>query len=258
MRESAVDAYLSRIGARAPCRADAAALADLQERHLMTVPFENIDFHLGHTIELGSAALDKVVHRRRGGTCRELNGSAFPELLRALGYAPELLGSSVYRNGVRGVALGHTVIRVEAPEPWLVDVGFGAGSRHPLRLDLREPQTDPHGTFQFVDVDEGAVELLRDGEPVYRVETRSRSLADFRPLLWWFQTASDSPFARHLFCSLVTATGRVTLSGDTLIETVRGEKRKRVLGTEREVRETYHDVFGVSLDRMPPLPGRRA
>lgn len=255
MDEPTVDAYLRRIGMPAAAgEADAATLRELQERHLMSVPFENLDFHLGVTIDLGRATVDKVVTRRRGGTCRELNGSAFPNLLRALGYPITLLASRVYTGHELGVVLGHTVIRVDAPEPWLVDIGFGRGSRYPLRLDLRTEQPDPHGTFVLVETSQGDLDLLRDGKPVYRIETRPRELDDFLPVLWWFQTSPNSPFTRHLFCSLVTATGRVTLSGDVLVRTEHGHQVKSTLTNDREIRNAYREHFGITLDRLPPIP----
>ena len=36
------DAYLARIGAARPARADAGTLRELQLRHLMSAPFENL------------------------------------------------------------------------------------------------------------------------------------------------------------------------------------------------------------------------
>ena len=62
-----LDAYLDRIGAGRPARADAASLAELQLHHLRSVPFENLSIHLGEPIVLEPAALvDKLVDRRRG------------------------------------------------------------------------------------------------------------------------------------------------------------------------------------------------
>ena len=50
------------------------------------MPFENLDIHRGVPIELAEPALlDKIVRRRRGGFCCELNG-AFSALLSALGF----------------------------------------------------------------------------------------------------------------------------------------------------------------------------
>ncbi|HKO85179.1 MAG TPA: arylamine N-acetyltransferase, partial [Actinomycetota bacterium] len=81
-----MEAYLARIGGARPWRTDAATLRELQLRHLLTVPFENLSIHLGEPIVLDPEALvDKLVQRRRGGFCYELNG-AFATLLAALGF----------------------------------------------------------------------------------------------------------------------------------------------------------------------------
>ena len=55
-------AYLDRIGYDGP-RADTLdTLRALHRRHMLTVPFENLDIHLGRTIVLDEAAFfDKIV-----------------------------------------------------------------------------------------------------------------------------------------------------------------------------------------------------
>jgi hypothetical protein len=91
-----LDAYLARIGAARPARADATALRELQLRHLRTVPFENLSIHLGEPIVLEPGALlDKLLRRRRGGFCYELNG-AFSDLLSSLGFGVTLLAARVF------------------------------------------------------------------------------------------------------------------------------------------------------------------
>ena len=252
-----VEAYLHRIGLDRAGPADADLLRTLQERHLKTVPFENIDFHLGEPIRLGRPAVEKVVRRRRGGTCRELNGSAFPTLLRGLGYRVTLLGSRVFLDGRPSFPLAHTVIRVDCPEPYLVDVGFGRdGALRPLRMDLRGPQPDPHGTFEFVETPEGELDLLRNGTTVLRIEPQPRHVEDFLPVLWWFESSPRSPFRTSLFCTRATDEGRVTLRGDLLTHT-RGTRRSRtVLPDEAAIHQAYAEHFGITLDRLPPIPGR--
>ena len=85
MDETTLAAYLDRIGAGRPPVLDEAALGDLHRAHLMAVPFENLSIHLAESISLGEDGLiDKIVTRRRGGFCYELNG-AFALLLQALG-----------------------------------------------------------------------------------------------------------------------------------------------------------------------------
>jgi len=58
------------------------------------------------------------------------------------------------------------------------DVGFGSHSDYPLLLDVREDQDDPAGRFRLADADAGDIDVLKDGRPQYRIETRERSLAD--------------------------------------------------------------------------------
>ena len=249
-----VESYLARIGAERPAHADAAALADLQQRHLCQVPFENLSIHLGEDIRLVPEALvDKVVRRRRGGFCYELNG-AFAALLSALGYRTTLLAARAAGPDGFGPLFDHLALRVDLDEPWLVDVGFGAFSHHPLRLDARTEQPDPGGVFSIVDTPDGDVDIFKDGEPEYRLELRPRVLADFVPTCWYHRTSPDSHFTHSLICSVLTEKGRVSLSGHTLIETVGAHREELTLDADDEVLATYQRLFGISLDSLPPEP----
>jgi N-hydroxyarylamine O-acetyltransferase len=256
MDQPVVEAYLARIGAERPASCDGEALADLQERHLRAVPFENLSIHLGEEIVLEEAALvDKVVTRRRGGFCYELNG-LFAGLLRALGFRVTLLAARVNGQGGLGPPFDHLALRVDAPEPWLADVGFGRFSHRPLRLDAAGEQADPGGAFRVTGTADGDLDVLRDGEPQYRVEPRARALADFEPTCWWHRTSPKSAFTRSLVCSRLTGGGRVTLSGRTLVETVGGDRRERTLATDAEVLDAYRTHFGIVLDQVPTLRDR--
>src|SRR6266851_5235816 len=84
MDEKALAAYLDRITVMHPGILDAAALRVLHRAHQLAVPFENLSIHLSEPISLAAGDLiDKIVTRRRGGFCYELNG-AFALLLEAL------------------------------------------------------------------------------------------------------------------------------------------------------------------------------
>ena len=78
---------------------------------------------------------DKVVTRRRGGFCYELNG-LFSALLRELGFSVTMLSAEVARAaGGFSPAFDHLALRVDLAEPWLADVGFGEGFRLPVNLN---------------------------------------------------------------------------------------------------------------------------
>src|SRR5437868_2507267 len=255
MDETTAQQYLERIGAALPDQPSAEALRSLHEAHLLSVPFENLSIHLGEPIDLEEAALvGKVIRRRRGGFCYELNG-AFAGLLSCLGYDVTLLAARVFSGDGPGPPFAHLALRVENGGPWLVDVGFGDHSVRPLRLDEPGPQSDPAGTFQVVPAGED-VDVFRDGRPRYRVEPRRRELADFEPTCWWMQTSPKSPFTQSLVCSLATEEGRVTLSGRRLVRTAGAGRAETVLGGDAEVLEAYRTRFGVVLERAPQIGDR--
>ncbi|MCX4696554.1 arylamine N-acetyltransferase [Streptomyces sp. NBC_01408] len=249
-------AYLARIGASRPAEANLAALAELTERHVLTVPFENLDYHLGQEVHLDERVVEKIVHQGRGGACYEVN-PAFGLLLEALGYQVEILSARVRRPDGLGAPLGHLALRVTvAGDAYLVDVGFRRNPRRPLLLGTEAVQYDPDGAFRFGSPDQGEFDLIRDGEPMYRVDGRARELAEFRPSLWWFRTCPDSPFLQDVFCSLPTVEGRVTLKGRTLTRRVHDEVLVEHLSDDIEVFEAYHKHFGITLDRLPAEPVR--
>jgi len=253
-----VTGYLSRIGFPRPAVLDAAALRDLHRAHLLAVPFENLSIHLGERISLEPGdLLDKIVTRRRGGFCYELNG-AFALLLEALGgrvvrAAARVFGGPDARPGPPFDHLA-LVVHLADGRPWLADVGFGSHTVYPLRFDERGEQDDPGGRFQLVDVPDGDVDVRRNGEPQYRLERRERTLADFVPTCWWQQTAPESHFRRDTICSRLTGDGRISISGRTLIHTRGGTRTEHQLADDGELRAAYRDHFGIELDRLPAAP----
>ena len=255
MDESQADAYLARIGVARPRLPDLAALRVLQRAHLRTVPFENLAVHLGEPVVLNEdALLDKVVGRRRGGFCYELNG-AFAALLTALGYRVALLAARVFDGPVTGPPLDHLALRVDLDGPWLVDVGFGRFSEQPLRLDEPGDQRDPGGVFRVLEHGDD-LDVLLDGRPQYRLERRPYELADFGPTCWWQTTSPDSHFTRSPTCSRLTESGRITLSGTRLIRTGQGGREETEL-TGGQALDAYREHFGLVLDRLPEIRADR-
>lgn len=259
MRESMddrlVDAYLARIEATRPKRADAEALRYLQERHVLSVPFETIAFYTGEPVPYLTDAVRKVVEQRRGGSCFELN-SAFGMLLRVLGYELDILQGMIYRGEVVDPRPGHMALRVRTPGDvsWLVDVGQGRHSRHPLRIDVHEPQEDPHGTYLLAETPEGDIDVFLDGSPLYRMETRTRSEEYGEATVWWYRTSPKSPFAQRPICVLPDLNGRCSLIGNTLVSETNGQRTVRKLGTDTELLIAYKEHFGIVLDQVPRRP----
>ncbi|MGA5649375.1 arylamine N-acetyltransferase family protein [Streptomyces seoulensis] len=260
MNPTHTDAYLRRLGAGRPARPTADALRDLQLRHLRTVPFENLSVHLGEPVVLAEEALlGKVATGRRGGFCYELNG-AFALLLTSLGYDVQHLAGRVHGDEGLGIPYDHLALRVRTVDggDLIADVGFGAHSHRPLLFGERGDQADPGGTFRVVAAGED-LDVLRDGRPQYRLETRPRTLPDFRAGAWWHSTSPESHFTKSLVCSRITEDGgRITLGGRTLTTTdAEGHKTVRELGADEEVLAVYRDGFGIGLGQVPTVRDRQ-
>ena len=218
-----VDAYLRRIGYDGPRGPSASSLRAVHRQHLFTVPFENLDVPLAIPIQLDLALLyDKIVVRRRGGFCYELNG-LFCELLTALGFRVQMLSARVRRDdGGFGPDFDHMLLKVHLEQPWVVDVGFGDSFVDPIIFRAGgADQVNGHRYSVMPTGDEW--QLLRDDEkgqvPLYSFRDVPRQLEDYAAMCRFHQTSGDSGFTKRWICSRATPEGRITLTNRRLILT---------------------------------------
>jgi len=243
-----IDRYLSRIAYTGDRRPSLATLVALQRAHLEAVPFENLHVLARRPLALEEPALfAKVVEGRRGGICYELNG-LFAALLRALGFAPDLVSATVCRpDGTWTAPFDHLALVVPiAGQRWLTDVGFGRGFGAPIAL--------PDGTvddYRLTPAGDEFVLALREPQggaawtPQYRFADRAHPFAAFHDRARWHQTAPEAPFTQTLVCTLAQPGGRVTLSGDTLTRTLAGTKTVTPVESAEERRTILREVFGI-------------
>jgi N-hydroxyarylamine O-acetyltransferase len=248
-----VSAYLRRLNYGGSTAPTLAALRALHLAHLYAVPFENLDIHLGRRIELDEEKLfDKIVVRRRGGFCYELNG-LFAALLRGLGFDVSLLAAGVYEAEHErfGPEYDHMVLLVRLDEPWLADVGFGDSFREPLQLNNTDDQIQNGMAYRLVhDGDEWRMmERGLDGKWAdgYQFTLRPRRLYDFTYGCHYMQTSPDSHFTQKRICSRATPDGRITLSDMRLILTANGQRQERSLADEAEYRLALKEYFDITL-----------
>ena len=244
-------AYLRRIRYAGPLAPTAESLRQLHVAHLFAVPFENLSIHWGEPIALDDEALfDKIVRRRRGGFCYELNG-LFAALLRALGFDVVMLAGGVMDPGGKfRPDFDHMVLMVTLAERWLADVGFGDCFREPLLLDARAEQVQGQRAYRIEEVLEGRLVLMRraeDGEwkAQYRFGLTPRVNADYAGMCEYHQTSPESFFTQRRICSLATEDGRVTLSDMRLIITRGGVREEHQLEAEEEYAEALREHFGI-------------
>jgi N-hydroxyarylamine O-acetyltransferase len=237
--------YLDRIGYSGPLEPGAETLAGLHRAHMLAVPFENLDIHLGRRNVLDPKHVyDKVVRRRRGGWCFELNG-LFALLLERLGFAVTRYSAAVVLSEPGTPDFAHLTLRVDLDRPWLCDVGFGDSFTMPLRLDDPADQVREGQTYRLEH--SGRRVLLRqDGRPQYAFELEGREMHQFQGMCDFLQTP-PAYFTQSPICSRITEHGRVSLAGMRLITTSGTERRERELADEAERRAVLRDLFGVDL-----------
>ncbi|MGN2637036.1 arylamine N-acetyltransferase family protein [Nocardia takedensis] len=253
LSEEIVAAYLERIGVEGPVDTDLATLRRLHERHVLSVPFESIDYHTGVDIQMDERAVDKIVRLRKGGGCGEIN-TGFLFLLRALGFDTTLHQGQVWIIDRFTPPFNHLLMTVNiGGRRYIADIGFGKGSRFPLLVSADGAQSDPHGEFRTVRVDHRSTDVYCGGRLLYRFFDEPVQLADFAQNLWWYRSSPDSPLLQSLFCSLPLEDGWVVLKDDVLTVTRGGEKTTTKLEDDAAVLTAYQEWFGIPLDKRPPL-----
>ena len=94
-----VKAYLARIGINEIPEPNFENLKLIQSRHLLNVPFENLNIHMYNKLSADPVELfEKIVLQRRGGICYELN-YLYMLMLNELGYKTSFHGARVSDNG---------------------------------------------------------------------------------------------------------------------------------------------------------------
>lgn len=219
-----VDAYLQRIeyaGRREP---SPETLRSLIAAHLRRVPFENLSAWWGEEIALREDWLfDKMVTRRRGGFCYELNG-LFAALLREMGFDVQLLGAEVMgADGLWGPPFDHMALLVSLAEPRLVDVGFGDSFVNPLRLEVDLVREEGGRAYRIRPSGERLALWRRnwegEWEPQYRFDLRPYELDAYSEMCRFHNSSPESPLVQRRVCSRLTKQGRVTLTDDKLVFT---------------------------------------
>jgi len=239
--------YLHRLDAQVPDAPSLATLRDLMTRHLQIVPFENLDIVNGLTPPLSTAGvLDKIVTRRRGGFCYELN-EAFGAFLAHLGFTVKRIDARVWleRQQKFGAPFDHLALIVSLAEgEFLVDVGFGDNNRAPMRLP-EDTLEDISGTYSLAPTAGETWLLSRSGRPLYEMILEDQPLSAFEPMYRYHQTSPESIFAKGLICTKATPSGRITVSRDRLIVVDGAARTETQIADRARVLEEY---FGIVCD----------
>ena len=226
-KEQFVSEYLDRIGyhgSRTPCPE---TLINLQQHHVHHVLFENLDL-LSDSFapNLDKEFLfDKVVRRRRGGVCYELNTS-FYNLLTDMGFSACQISGSV-QPGENMFSHVATLVHFEDGD-YLADVGFGDSYLPVLNLSTKPCAIYEGCEYTMLPLGENTYDIMccRPGEtPVrmYTIALTPRTISDFFGRFAWASAKGNTGFSLHPICVLHTPEKRVALRRGKLTITQNGQ-----------------------------------
>jgi len=247
-----INTYLNRIGFTGNPGLNFETLHALQHYHLHTVPYENIDIVRGIPISLNTDDIfEKVVLKRRGGYCFELN-ALFAWLLKSLGFqvkdymARFLVGETsipMRRHRVLGVTIDGVM--------YLCDVGVGLViPRRPIVIAAEQPDQQNGETYKLKKDDfYGYIlcEHKNDWRPIYAFTKEEQAEIDYVMPSFYCEKHPDSIFRESDKIHIFTKDGRKSVAGrEVKIFTPSGVE---VINpqTEAEYHELLRLHFGIIL-----------
>ncbi len=233
MTTEQLEAYYKRICYFPQGGPSAENLRNIHKNQALHIPFENMDVYRGKGISLDPEDLfNKIVVRRRGGYCFELNGLMADALISG-GYKVKRV---VARLDGKGMGFGGhlhcgAIVDVDGSR-YICDVGYGAGGfTEPLKLELGTVQKVLGGIYRVVsDPDHGyVIQLLKDGEFKGYMAIRDQAALnqDFEIGNYYTSTNPNSGFRRFVMCTIPTEEGRISIS-DNYVKIVSGGSEETI------------------------------
>ena len=242
--------YLRRVGFAGSARPSLDTLAKLLRRHVMSVPFENLDVQLGIPVSMDAeAAFDKIVRRGRGGWCYEQNG-LFGWALTEIGFDVTRAAAAVRRDERGADALAnHLCLLVRTPDDpecaYLADVGFGGSMIQPIPLATSRYEQTPFriGLHELADGYWRFVEESGPDAVSYDFLAKQGDEAAMARKCAWLQADPNSSFVLNLVAQVRGPDTHVSLRGRVLtINSVSG-KETRLLQAGDELVDTLESTF---------------
>ena len=223
-----IEKYLERINYKGDLSLSYDTLSQLVFCHFTSVPYENLDILDKIPLSLEIPDLyDKIVNRRRGGYCFELN-ALFNWLLNEIGFTIQNYFARFLLNKTCEIPMRrHRVMKIEIDGAYYIaDVGVGNEVPvRPLQLDeskIGEEIAMRGLVFRFIK-DEIFGWVLQSKNPqkapyqwidIYGFTEEMQYEIDFVQANFWCQHSHESPFRVQNWIALRTETGKYTIDGN--------------------------------------------
>jgi len=249
-----ISMYLRRIGLEKVKFANFATLQALQRAHLEAIPYENLDIIRGVPISLEFDNMyEKIIVRRRGGYCFELNG-LFAWLLRVLGFQVREYLARFLRGGTEIPPRGHRVlvIAIKNEGEFLCDAGVGGII--PRKPVLLKPGTvnKQNGEMFKIERDEISGYILHEWRKeswckIYSFTREEQFDIDFTVPSFYCEKHPSSPFRTKDMVHIFTKDGRKSIDGRELRIFSPGGVEVTSLGADAVFRQVLKSHFGIEL-----------
>lgn len=238
--------YLSRIGYEGEVRTDIATLTRLMQQQLRSIPFENTEVQAGRIPSMvPEDIVEKVINRRRGGYCYEVNG-VFAMALTAIGFEWYFAGARPMFYPMRRPKTHMVVIvRIDGSD-YLCDTGFGGYAlRAPMMIEEGEAVQDGD-RFRLELIDgEYVVSSFVQGEwqRQYGFAMQPQEWIEFSLANYFNATHPDTIFTQKKLAIMQTPNGRKILVDNELKLIEDGILEKLEVDYENALKE----YFGLEL-----------
>ncbi|MBQ2881536.1 MAG: arylamine N-acetyltransferase [Clostridia bacterium] len=250
-----IDKYLQRIGVvESAGEPDGELLKTIHKAHYMAVPYENLDIIQGLPLDLSTEALyDKIVNRKRGGYCFEING-LFGALLRSMNYDVTDHLARFLLDEPDIPMRRHRVLKVQlADGAYVCDVGIGIESpRIPLRIVENVVQNDGFAEYRFENEPFlGWVlwqkKLLGEWKKLYSFTDEVQLSVDFLQPSFYCEKSPESTFNKAPIIALKTNVGLNSYDGKVFRVSSKGNIMRSITPKDKvEEQQLIAELFGLN------------
>jgi N-hydroxyarylamine O-acetyltransferase len=247
--------YLERVGLKGSPAPNEEGLKQVHIAQAFSIPFENLDIHLGRTISLKHDDLvAKLIRSPRGGYCFELNG-ILNLALKALGFEVRpILARVIYSRSDPGGRTHQVLMVTGSRSRWLADTGFGGpGLRLPIPMAMDRVEEQFGDRYRMrQDPAYGTVLQKESGDAFLDLyafdEKETTTDIDIEIANHYTATFPDSIFKRQRMCSLSKPWGRITLADMELTIYRDGQSSRHILPPGPSYMDAVSQHFGINLN----------
>ena len=248
-----LDDYFNRVGLKSSPSISETGLHELHIAQFYVIPFENLNIHLGLGINVDSESIiQKLIYKKRGGYCFELNGLMLL-VLNELGFRARPLLARVHMGNPPSGRTHQLNLVVIKNRKWIIDVGFGAGGfRNPIPLEVGEYKQDANVEIRLSKHSELGWLYETKEKDVWK-ESYSFELAtvihsDIVLGNHFTTTSSLAHFTKVKTASLPTKNGRISLNETLFTRIDNGDITKRYISKDHRYLSLLKSEFGIELD----------